>query len=94
VLSSEILFVCKKIKSCSGIDRVQGLQESRTGFEELCPHNSDLLAKNRAFGQRESFYRIRLTRGSVAKSKEILKILLAQGEADRDRIVKSFFVES
>ncbi|TRV43108.1 MAG: hypothetical protein EWV53_05680 [Microcystis panniformis Mp_MB_F_20051200_S9] len=47
--------------------------------------------KSRAFSQRESFYRIRLTRGSVAKSKEILKILLAQGEADRDRIVKSFF---
>ncbi|BAG04952.1 unknown protein [Microcystis aeruginosa NIES-843] len=50
--------------------------------------------KNRAFGQRESFYRIRLTRGAVAKSKEILKIPLSQGEADRDRIVKSFFVES
>ncbi|TRU93344.1 MAG: hypothetical protein EWV75_18635 [Microcystis wesenbergii Mw_QC_S_20081001_S30D] len=47
--------------------------------------------KNRAFGQRESFYRITVTRGSLAKSKEILKILLAQGEADRDRIVKSFF---
>ncbi|REJ59637.1 MAG: hypothetical protein DWQ58_01420 [Microcystis aeruginosa TA09] len=43
--------------------------------------------KARLFGQRESFYRIRLTRGSVAKSKEILKILLAQGEADRDRIL-------
>ncbi|TRU21706.1 MAG: hypothetical protein EWV80_15490 [Microcystis aeruginosa Ma_QC_B_20070730_S2] len=50
--------------------------------------------KSRAFGQRESFYRIRLTRGSVAKSKEILKIPLSQGEADRDRIVKSFFLES
>ncbi|TRT62370.1 MAG: hypothetical protein EWV48_19380 [Microcystis aeruginosa Ma_QC_C_20070823_S13] len=50
--------------------------------------------KNTASGQRESFYRIRVTRGSVAKSKEILKIPLSQGEADRDRIVKSFFLES